>query len=206
MRCSGMSSDEELIHWLLRGCVLWWHLSISPALHHWPFAGALSCCLSPAVTALLGYICTTGRAPRPGGALRQMFGQVLGQTIPRWSPDSCRSLRAESQQKVYGGRVSYCFDGCVRMCEWDRDSRVHVGLWLLFILFQKEIGERAGDGGAQRRVGVVSGWEWCRAAALGRVTGASWRGAAAASRSQALCSTPSSMKLLQEGVTAQLVA
>lgn len=204
-RCSGRNSDEELIDWLLSVCARWKQLSNSPFLHHGPFGWALSCRQSPVATLLL--FRTTAGAPCPAGALR---GYVcLWQTLNSWSPNGCWSLRAETHQKVHGWRASNSFEWCVRVRQWDGDSCVYIGFWLLLVLFQKEMGERTGDGGAQRRLGVIDSGESCRAAALGWVTGASWRSTAAASWSQALCSTTSSsssMQLLQDRVTAWSVA
>lgn len=211
---SGKNLYEELIHWLLLCCACWQQHSSSPTLHHRPFGGALSSCHCPAATAFSATICITSRAPCLWGAPRvcvhpwQTVTQLPGQALDNWSPNSCRSLRVEIHQKVCGGRASNCFDCCVTL-RWDGDSCVHIGLRLILILFQQEVGVWTGDAGAQRRVGVVGGWgRQGRAAALGWETGAAWRGAAAAPWAQALCSSSSSssIKLVQERVTARSVA
>jgi len=206
---SSRNLDEELIDRLVIVCTCGQRLSSSPFLCQEPVWGALSCCSGPA---LKGCICTATQSPRC--SWRPMFGhvcpwqafnQLLGQLLDRRGPDSRRSLRLESHQKVDGGGASECFD-CRLCARRDSNSCVDVGLRVLLILFQKKMGERASDGGARRGVEVIGGRELSWATALRRVTGAARRGAAAASWSQALCSNYSSVKLLQERFAAWSVS
>lgn len=194
----GRNLDEELIQPFLtvpHTC----RLSGSPAFYQGPVGGAFP---GPAC------ICSTTRAPCLRRPLKvcvrslQTITQLLGQLLDSWSSNCCGSLWLEGHQKVQRGGASHRFD-CWVWARRDSRSRVNVGLRLLLVLFQKEMGERVGDRGTQRRVGMVGGWEWSRAAALGRVTGAARRSATAASWSQALRSTTSSIKIFQDGVAAR---